>query len=219
MRVLLSLLTGVFGVSAAAAFACDTPICRVDPRSLVLTRTITFDELPSGWDPGYQVDDILVQDGARFAERFAGQTLEANGDFDVVLGSALPPLTLLPGASGQSLSVVSLNKSNILNGFGPAGFPRPQAQGEGAIAVMFDTDQPALAFHLLGGEAGVAKVQFLRRDGSVIEEIYIDTDGTLDLGFLRQDSVSDIAGFVVTNVDPEGLGIDNVRFGPPPQIG
>ncbi|MEM6309137.1 MAG: hypothetical protein AAF754_03725 [Pseudomonadota bacterium] len=117
------------------------------------------------------------------------------------------------------MSVVNLNRNNILNGFGPAGFPRPHAQGEGAIAVMFDTDQPALAFEVLGGEAGMVRVQFLRRDGTVIHDVKIATDGTLNLGFFRQDALADIAGFVMTNMDPQGLAIDNVRFGPPPQMG
>ena len=219
MRGLLFWMAGICSFAATNAFACDTPICQVDPGTLILTQTITFDDLPSGWDPGHLIDDILVQDGARFAERFAGQSLEANGDFDVVVGSALPPLTLLPGASGQTMAVVNLNRNNILNGFGPAGFPRPHAQGEGAIAVMFDTDQPALAFEVLGGEAGMVRVQFLRRDGTVIHDIKIATDGTLNLGFFRQDALADIAGFVMTNMDPQGLAIDNVRFGPPPQMG
>ena len=200
-------------------WACGEPVCRVDPDSLDLALVITFDEVPSGWDPGYKVDDLLQLPGASFAERFAGQTLGAEGDFDTVSGAAFAPLTLVPGAPGQTLSVVRMFGSNILNGYGPAGYPRTDAQGEGAIAVLFDTDQPALSFEVLGGEAGRAKVQFLRRDGSEIHAIVIDGLGPVTLGFLRLDSVPDIAGFVITNTDPQGLAIDNLRFGPPPQLG
>ena len=92
-------------------------------------------------------------------------------------------------------------------GYGTAGFPKRDAQGEGAIAVQFDRDQPALAFDLRGGEGGTAQVQFLRRDGSVIT--------TLQLGPLAED----IAGFVLTNSDDQGLALDNLRFGPPPDLG
>ncbi len=202
----------------ATVLACGDPVCRVNPDTLDLARIITFDDVPSGWDPGHRIDDMLELPGASFAERFAGQTLAATGDFDTVTGAALPPLTLLPGAPGQTLSVVRLYGSNILNGYGPAGYPRTHAQGEGAIAVLFDEDQPALSFQVLGGEAGSAKVQFLSRSGAVLHAIDIDTDGPMSLGFRRAGDVPDIAGFVFTNTDPQGLAIDNLRFGPPPQL-
>ncbi len=200
-------------------WACGEPVCRVDPDTLDLAHVITFDEVPSGWDPGYKVDDLLNLPGASFGERFAGQSLGASGDFDTVAGAAFPPLTLLPGAPGQTLSVVRLFNSNILNGYGPAGYPSVNAQGEGAIAVLFDTDQPAFSFQVLGGESGQAVVQFLRRDGSAIHAIVIDKLGPVSLGFLRFDGIPDIAGFVITNTDPQGIAIDNLRFGPPPQLG
>lgn len=201
------------------AWACGEPVCRVDPGSLDLAHVITFDEVPSGWDPGHRLDDLLQLPGASFGERFAGQHLGAAGNFDTVTGPALPPLTLLPGAPGQSLSVVRMFGSNILNGYGPVGFPQVDAQGEGAIAVLFDTDQPALSFQVLGGEGGWMQVQFLRRDGSEIHVIVIDNLGPGSVGFRRQADIPDIAGIVVTNVDPQGIAIDNVRFGPPPQLG
>lgn len=209
----------LFSVLPCSAFACADPVCLVDPATLDLSRLITFDDVPSGWDPGYRVDEILPLDGASFAERFAGQRLEHAGDFDIVSGEAFAPLTLLPGAPGQTLSVVKLSGSNMINGYGPAGYPRVHAQGEGAIAVLFDEDQPALSFQVLGGESGTAVVQFLRRDGSTIHQLAVGDLGRMSLGFWRQDGVRDIAGFVLTNTDPQGLAIDNLRFGPPPQLG
>lgn len=201
------------------ALACETPVCLVNPQTLNLAQIITFDDQPAGWDPGHKVDEPLRLSGASFAERFAGQSLGTTGDFDTVDGRALSPLTLLPGAPGESLSIVRLYASNILNGYGPAGFPRTHAQGEGAIAVLFDEDQPALSFEVLGGEAGSAQVQFLRRDGSIIHELTIPDLRRMSLGFLRADATPDIAGIVITNTDPQGLAIDNLRFGPPPQLG
>lgn len=204
---------------AVPAIACDTPVCLVDAESLDLSRLITFDDIPSGWDPGHRVDDLLRLNGASFAERFAGQSLGQDGDFDTVSGEALPPLTLMAGAPGQTLSVVNLSGSNMINGYGPGGFPKVTAQGEGAIAVMFDRDQPALSFQVLGGEAGTAIVQFLRRDGSIIHVVTVRDLKRGTLGFWRQDGVRDIAGFVLTNTDPQGLAIDNLRFDPPPNLG
>lgn len=201
------------------ALACGEPVCLVDPERLDLAHVITFDEVPSGWDPGHRVDEPLALPGASFAERFAGQSLGAEGDFDTVTGPGFGPLTLMPGAPGETLSVVRLFGSNILNGYGPAGYPNVNAQGEGAIAVLFDTDQSALSFQVLGGEAGRARVQFLRRDGSEIHVIVIEDLGPVTLGFLRAGDVADIAGLVITNTDPQGLAIDNVRFGPPPRLG
>lgn len=201
------------------AWACGAPVCRVDPDSLDLAQVITFDAMASGWDPGHRIDDLLQMPGARFGERFVGQTLRAAGDFDTVTGPALPPLTLLPGAPGQNLSVVRLFGSNILNGYGPAGYPNVEAQGEGAIAVQFDDDQPALSFLVLGGEGGQLQVQFLRRDGSEIHMIVIDGLARGALGFRRQADLADIAGIVITNTDPQGIAIDTLRFEPPPQMG
>lgn len=208
----------ILSILPLPVLACGEPVCQVDPDSLELSHVITFDEVPSGWDPGHRVDDPLLLPGAGFAERFAGQELGASGDFDTVSGAAFAPLTLIPGAPGETLSVVRMYGSNILNGYGPAGYPKVNAQGEGAIAVLFDTDQPALSFQVLGGESGRAQVQFLRRDGSQIHVVVIENLGPVSLGFLRQDAIADIAGFVITNTDPQGLAIDNLRFGPPPQL-
>lgn len=214
-----SLLTAALILAPGLALACAAPICRVDPQSLVFAEHIHFDDHPATWDPGHRIDDTLRLPGASFAERFAGQTLAAAGDFDTVTGPALSPLTLLPGAPGQTLSVVRMLGSNILNGFGPAGYPQVSAQGEGAIAVLFDEDQPALSLQILGGEKGQAQIQFWSRSGALIHTEVIATDGPLSLGFLRTGNVPDIAGLVITNTDPQGLAIDNLRFGPAPGMG
>ena len=106
----------------------------------------------------------------------------------------------------------------MINGYGTAGFPRREAQGEGAIAVLFDNDQSALAFDLRGGEAGVAMVTYHRRDGSVIHSVPIDPTGEFSVGFQRAGDTRDIAGFVMTNTDPQGLALDTLRFGKPADL-
>ncbi len=215
----LPLLTAALLLAPSLALACTAPVCRVDPETLSLPQIIHFDDHPSGWDPGHRIDDTLRLPGASFAERFEGQMLIAQGDFDSLTGTARAPLTLRPGAPGQTLSVVRMMGSNILNGYGPAGFPNVHAQGEGAIAVLFDEDQPAFALDILGGERGEAQIQFWSRSGALIHTEVIATDGPLSLGFLRTGNLRDIAGLVITNTDPQGLAIDNLRFGPAPELG
>jgi hypothetical protein len=203
---------------AQVAAACEAPVCLAHPDDLALSQIITFESTPAGHGPGHQFADILVLDGARFGERFAGQSVEADGDHDRITGQATPPLELLPGARGQNLSVVFMNGNRLLNGYGVAGYPRRHAQGEGAIAFLFDTDQAALAFEVRGGEGGAVRVLFLRRDASVIAEIDLTPAGERPYGFLRGDGSADIAGVVVTNTDAQGIGFDNLRFGRPPGL-
>lgn len=197
---------------ALPAFACERPVCAVPPDSLILARHITFDDLPSGFGIGRKIDGILEQNGARFGERFAGQPLEADGDFDVVPGPAQAPLTLVAGAPGEALGVLRLMRTSVLQGHGPRGYPRTEAVGEGAIAIIFDHDQSAIALDIRGGEQGTATLGFLSRDGQVIDTHVIGPLSETSHGFLRRDDLRDIAGLILTNKDPEGIALDNLRF-------
>ena len=212
-------VAAIFGLLAQQANACDKAVCQVNPDALALTQIITFEDQQATMGPGILLDDVLVLPGAAFAERFVGQSLEFQGSHDAVVGQAMAPLTPQAGTPGQTMSLVMMGRNKVLNGYGPAAFPRREAQGEGAISVLFDEDQPALAFDLRGGEGGHARVQFLRRDGSVIAEVPVQSVSEYAVGFQRAGGVTDIAGFVLMNVDPQGLAIDNLRFGPPAQLG
>ncbi|MGJ8615623.1 MAG: hypothetical protein ACSHWS_02215 [Sulfitobacter sp.] len=202
----------------SGALACGAPVCLVDPDHLLLPQIITFDDIQSGGGPGYYVDDILPLPGATFGEHFAGQIVTTVGPHDHIEGAAFEPLTMMPGRAGQNLSVVHFGGTTVLNGYGVAGFPKREAQGEGAIAVLFDEDQSALAFALRGGEAGIALVSFMRRDGTLISVVPVDPTGEFSVGFSRDRGINDIAGIVVTNTDPQGLAIDTLRFGKPPEV-
>jgi hypothetical protein len=202
-----------------AVAACeDAPICRVAPDTLYLPQTITFDDIQSGYGPGHRLDEVLPLPGAAFGEHFAGQTVASTGPYDFVTGEAYAPLSILAGRLGQNLSVVHFSGNAVLNGYGAAGFPRREAQGEGAIAVLFDADQSAFAFDLRGGEAGTVRVAFLRRDGSSITALEVQPAGEFTVAFLRGEGLADIAGFVVTNTDPQGIAIDTLRFGKPREL-
>lgn len=202
-----------------SVLACGAPVCLVDPNDLVLPKIIDFDDLASGWGPGIEIDEVLPLKGASFGEHFAGQRVENADTFDAITGAPFHPLTLMAGPEGQNLSVVNFSGNAVINGWGAAGFPKREAQGEGAIAVLFDADQSALAFDLRGGEAGAAYVTFLRRDGAIIGTVPIEPTGEFAVGFIRAQGQEDIAGFVVTNTDPQGLAMDTLRFGKPPEIG
>jgi hypothetical protein len=200
------------------ALACDTAVCLVSPESLILPRIIDFDDLASGWGPGVEVTDVLPLQGASFGQHFAGQLVGSSNTFDQISGPAFTPLTLMAGPKGENLSVVNFSGNSVINGWGAAGFPKRDAQGEGAIAVLFDNDQSALAFDLRGGEAGAAMVTFLRRNGDVIASVPVAPTGEFAVAFIRQKGKEDIAGFVLTNTDPQGLAIDTLRFGKPPEV-
>ena len=216
--LLPSLLAGAAWLAPAAASACEAAVCRVDPDALSLTQVITFDDQPSGFGPGREIAGLLVLPGASFAEHFAGQRVGEAAGFDRVEGPAAGPLTLRAGPRGQNLSLVRFTGNAVLTGWGTAGFPRREAQGEGAIAVLFDTDQSALAFDLRGGEGGSARVAFFRRDGAALAEVPVAPVGEFAVGFLRTGGAADIAGFVLTNADPEGIALDTLRFGRPPDL-
>lgn len=205
-------------LSATQTLACDTDVCLVDPESLLLPHIITFDDTQSSRGPGFRVEDILVMPGAVFGERFAGQSVMSHGDHDQITGAALPPLTIMPGAPGQNLSVVFFDGNNVLNGYGVSGFPKRRAQGEGAIAFLFDEDQSALAFQLRGGEAGTAEVSFLKRDGLVLTRMALPPAAEHAFGFIRRNGAADIAGVLIVNNDPQGLAMDNLKFGKSPDL-
>lgn len=215
MRCLASLLVVLL---PQTALACGAPVCLVDPDSLALPLVITFDDIPSGAGPGYRIDEVLPLPGARFGERFDGQRVETADSHDRIVGDAIAPLSIVAGAAGQNLSVVHFYGNAVLNGYGVAGYPRREAQGEGAIAMLFDDDQAAIAFDLRGGEAGMAEVTFLRRDGLLIARVPVAPTGEFAVGFMREDGTADIAGVIVTNSDPQGLAIDTLRFGRPPDL-
>ena len=207
----------MLGLWPGSGNACDRPVCLIDPTGLHFGRVITFDDQPGNFGPGRSVEGILALPGASFGELFAGQTLTNETGFDLVTGPALPPLTLLPGTTGQNLSILRVTGATLLSGTGPRGFPMTIATGEGAIAVWFSGDQSILRLDLLGGEGGVAHILFLARDGRLIDQIDLSALGEGPIGFARNappmtDAVADIAGLVISNHDPEGIALDAVAF-------
>lgn len=212
MRCLVISLALLLAPPLAAQEKCARPICEVPPDSLRFTKLIDFDDVTSSIGIGSRIDEVLVRDGAIFGERFAGQKRETQGDFDVISGPPQLPLTILDGGPGQTLGAMHLLGTIVLHGHGHRTYPRVEAVGEGSVAVLFDRDQPSLSFDIRGGEQGYASVQFLRRDGSLIDTLTLGPLGEDSYGFMRQNMQPDIAGFVLLNTDPQGVALDNLRF-------
>ncbi|MFD2738985.1 hypothetical protein ACFSUD_05360 [Sulfitobacter aestuarii] len=201
-----------------AALSCGTPVCLIDAQELSLPRIIDFNGLRAAPGPGLRLDANLVLSGASFGEHFLGQSVHRHTDHDQISGKANAPLTLMPGPPGENLSLVHFSGTSVLNGYGRAGFPRRDGQGEGAIALLFEEDQSALSLLLRGGDQGEARILFLRRDGSLIAALTLSRLGESALGFARSGDVADIAGLVLTNTDPQGIALDILRFGKAPGI-
>ena len=184
-------------------------IVPVDPDSVPCTQFASFDDLSGGDNPGTNYDGIVQNGGLRFAERFVGQSLSYNGDFDVVTGNPTSPLTLQVGAPGQNLDVFAYI-TNVLSGLGNLGFPDLDAIGEGAIAMYFSTPQSRVSFQIVGGNGGVATLGFYRPDGSLMDDVVVAGLADLRYGFATPDGQRSIAGILIQSTDPSGIGVDSV---------
>ncbi|HEY5062275.1 MAG TPA: hypothetical protein VII52_12115 [Gemmatimonadaceae bacterium] len=202
-----------------APAASDVAIQVVDPATLTVGGSITFGAF--GTDLSNH-DGLLTVNGGTFAERFASQSLDAAGDFDVLSDGATVPLRLQAGAANQNLSTLFDAPSNsvVLAGVSAAGggFPAFNAIGEGSIALLFDQDQFEVGMSVTGANGGAASVDFFRRDGSLIQTIVLqlaDVAAPQAFAFRRVGDVRDIAGISIENDDPGGIGFVNFLIDTP----
>lgn len=189
-------------------------ILQVPAEDLVCNEIIDFDDLSGGSD-GTNYDEIVESGSLGFAERFVGQELAYNSDFDVLSGLPLDPLILQVGLPLQNIIIVDFNseENHVLAGLGHLGYPDHDAVGEGSFAILFSTDQKACRFELVGGdgEIGATWIQFFRRDGAHIETITLDElEWSVEFGFARAGGVADIAGISIHTTDQAGIGVDHV---------
>lgn len=194
-----------------------------------LGSTITFETLPRRAEPGFNLDHPIRVAGAWLGERFAGQSMShlpgRNGTPHDALGHAYGhrPLAIRPGAPGQNLSVAYHRGfgSNAVLPLGPHGFERLSGRGEGALAVVFDSDQWAFGFRLhtdyarpLGNSSvrGEVRVQTFTRQGYPLDVVVISPgEGVSNHGF-RVTGGALVAGIVITNTDPGGVALDDILF-------
>jgi hypothetical protein len=197
-----------------AALALDPVIAsaqidQVNPATLTATTVAAISDVATG-----NHDEIVSSGGLTFAERFAGQTLSANGNFDVLSGIPTGPLTLQAGLPGQNLFLDNRGGGGgvEITGIGPLGFPNSNALGEGSIAFLFPSNQFEFGLQLEGTSGGSATFDFFRRDGSLIGEVALSNLTDRLVAFRRTGSVGDIAGVSIFHDDLGGFFFDNIRY-------
>lgn len=194
-----------------------------------LSNTLTFETLPQRPEPGFNLDHPLRSAGAWVGEHFAGQSIvevkAANGTLHDALGHPFGhrPLSVKPGPKRRNLSVAYHRgfQSNAVLPLGPDGFDAISGRGEGALAVVFDSDQQAVGFRLhtdyaapLGSPSQKGEVQahFFSRQGYPLGDVTLaPARGPTDHGF-RVYSGPLIGGILITNTDPGGIAIDDILF-------
>ena len=188
--------------------------------TIILDNTIlgsivnNFEGIGSGVRNG-----ILPQTGATYAERFAGQTLSFSGDFDILSGTPSGPLSLVTGAAGQNLFLLGFGGGFgvVLTGCGPRVCPAGNAIGEGAVSVLLGLDTDVFGLDIVGANGGTGNFDFFGRDGSLLGSFVLNLgSGSSFFGF-RAIGGQRIAGVSLYNMDPAGVGFDNVTFNEIPE--
>ncbi len=205
------------GILAGAGLASADSITIVDCETLDLPVQIDFENYPRVVN-GTRYDEVLHFTGADIGERFEGQTLSDYNNFDILDTFASAPLQLRAGEPGKNLSVEAHGAlQNTLYGLGPVGFEHKNGSGEGAISILFWTDQHAFGavFEMEMAYAGSppggeVRLIFFARDASVLEDIHLTGAGRTKACF--QTHGAGIAGVAITNTDAQGISVDNIAF-------
>ncbi len=211
-----------------------------DTLAAQLDGRMDFEDLPATAEPGVILDKVYRVPGAALAEHFAGQSVSirhlpeawGGGRHDELSHADLrAPLALRSGTAGQSLTVAQHRGfgSGAVFPVGPNGAQARSGRGEGALALLFDSDQQAVGLRIhadyadpLGGRPppGVATVQFHARDGTRlgIEALTLG-HGVASFGFVVQGAGAGIAAITIHNTDPGGIAIDDIVFALAPLTG
>lgn len=207
----LSFLAIAAGLACASALPAQ--VTQVNYTTLTGTEFVSFADVIGGASPGTNYDNVLIVDGVAFGERFVGQLLTPSGNFDILSGTPSAGLSLIAGAAGQNLAFFTSPAGPVLSGIGPAGFPVFDAIGEGAVSLLFTSDQSEFGLRVAGGNGGTATIGFFRLDGSLIQSIAL---GNLPLvssfGFTRDNGIMDIRGISIWNTDVTGIGLAGLRY-------
>jgi hypothetical protein len=222
--LILTLVTGVALSGPCPAIAQAVTPAPYDNLKQVLDATITFEGVPRRAEPGINFEAPMRMGRAWLSERFTGQEVEAVEGVDFVTGLPQGPLTPKAGQARQNLSVAYHQgfDSNALFPLGTAGFPRLAARGEGAVAILFDQGQRAVALRVhsdypspLGSapQPGQITLQLYTRQGALIATYQQALAlGITEIGLRRSKDLPDIAGILVLNDDPGGIAIDDILY-------
>ncbi|WP_243612062.1 hypothetical protein [Shimia aestuarii] len=189
-----------------------------------------FETLPLRPEPGFNLNQNIRTPGLTIGSHFAGQPLITRqgppGASHDAPGPGTPPrpLPLRTDAPGQTLPVAFPRGfgSNALLPLGPDGFARLSGRGEGAVALLFDSDQSAFGLRLHTDYAaplgrarpqGVVTLHIYDRSGKQLARNTLRPGpGITEIGLRTSDDLPRIAGVLVTNLDPGGIALDDILF-------
>lgn len=201
-----------FAVSLLWSTSLPAQITQVNYAALTGAEFISFATVVGGPAPGTNYDNLVIINGVGLGERFAGQSLTAAGNFDQLGGSPSGGLTLIAGTPAHNLAFFQSPAGVVVSGIGTAGFPVFDSIGEGAVSLLFSSDQSEFGFRLAGGHGGNAFVDFFRGDGSLIQSIVLNNlPLTATYGFSRDGGLTDIRGISIWNNDRTGIGLAGFR--------
>jgi hypothetical protein len=229
MRLILSAALALMLCEAVPAWA-QAGVVRVEERQFKAgAGRITFSEVPQGArNPVYPPS--LYRGGAdsptvRFGGHFRGRRLASAAECPrgasttgCLVGTPGAPLALDPNA--PAVSTLPFSAPSAAQGGQPpalGGSPR----WNGPVAIWFDRDVAAVGLQGIGFDAiGGTAITVYDRQGRVLGRTV--NRGTLIefMGLATADLAPRIAGleFHLVGAEPQGFGVDNIRFGAPQQV-
>ncbi len=221
IALVLSLLLA--GIGAARA----QEVVRIEERQFKAgSGRITFSEVPLGTaNPAYPPS--LYRGGpesptVRFAGHFRGRRLGVASECP----AGAPVTGCLAGGSSAPLTLdMGSPRVETMDNAGVPGSQSPELGGtprwNGPIAIWFDRDVAAVGLQggWFDGVGGVA-ITVYDRQGKVLGRTVNRGTGFEFMGLATKDLAPRIAGleFHLVGAEPQGFGVDNIRFGAPQQI-
>jgi hypothetical protein len=212
---------------ALAGAAGAQEVVRIEERQFKAgAGRITFSEVPLGTPnpvyPPARYNGGPDSPTVRFGGHFVGRRLSTRAECPpgapvtgCLAGAPRAPLALDPGAP----------RVETMDNTGVPGSQSPELGGtprwNGPIAILFDRDLAAVGlqggwFDAVGGVA----ITVYDRQGRVLGRTANRGTGFEFLGLATHDLAPRIAGleFHLVGAEPQGFGVDNIRFGAPQQV-
>lgn len=202
-------------------------VVRIEERQFKAgSGRITFSEVPLGTaNPAYPPS--LYRGGpesptVRFAGHFRGRRLGVASECP----AGAPVTGCLAGGPGAPLTLdMGSPRVETMDNAGVPGSQSPELGGtprwNGPIAIWFDRDVAAVGLQggWFDGVGGVA-ITVYDRQGKVLGRTVNRGTGFEFMGLATKDLAPRIAGleFHLVGAEPQGFGVDNIRFGAPQQI-
>ncbi|MCK0149028.1 hypothetical protein MWU54_03250 [Marivita sp. S6314] len=216
--LILTFLAGAAGANELRKVPYDS--LRSQPH-----RIETFDSLPRVTEPGINFDHHWRAPGLSIAEKLLGQGIEEvttdYGRFDHLVGLPGAPPRVIPGQSGQNLTIAYHDGfgSNALFPLGPVGLAGADGRGEGSIAFTFDDPQFAFGLRLHAEYPDplaqrpmprAAEVTFYDVNARVLTRFVLPLGrGVMSLAWR---SGYGVAAVTIENTDPGGVALDDILY-------